>query len=145
MSSIYDRALKAALKAKQPTKKVYEMLVSAASGGDARAAYALATWHLHGTKFIKKDLRRGTNMLEQAASGNVPDACYDLAVSYEKGIIVKQSKRKAFEFYTRAALFGEHQSVYEVGRMYYHGIGTRKNLRLAEVWLSRAETLGISD
>ncbi|HDH01092.1 MAG TPA: sel1 repeat family protein, partial [Nitrospirae bacterium] len=49
----------------------------------------------------------------------------------------------ALEYYMRAALNGEKQSVYEVGRMYYHGIGVEKNRKLAKVWYEHAKKLGI--
>jgi uncharacterized protein len=145
MNSKYERALKLAEGRSGKTRKVYDLLVAADKAGDPRATYALATWYLHGSRFTKKDLARGNEMLQQAASKNVPDAAYDLAVSLEKGLGIRKSERKSFELYMRAALLGERQSLYEVGRMYYHGIGTHKNRRLAEIWLDCAESFGITD
>jgi uncharacterized protein len=56
---------------------------------------------------------------------------------------VKKSPPKAFEYYVRAALLSDKQSFYEVGRMYFHGIGVKKNRSLADAWLTKAESVGI--
>jgi TPR repeat protein len=140
----YERALKLMRSSGRKTRRVYELLIAADASGDARATYALATWFLHGTKFTKKNIAHGTRLLQLAASKNIPNALYDLAVSYEQGVEVRKSKRQAFNLYLRAALLGERQSIYEVGRMYYYGIGVRKNRRLAEIWLDCAELRGIT-
>jgi TPR repeat protein len=144
MTSKYERALRTAETQSSPTKAVYDLLLSADKEGDFRATYALATWYLFGTKFTKKDINRANKMLEAAALHGVSAAAYDFAVSLEKGIGVRKSERHAFEFYTRAALLGDQQSSFEVGRMLYHGIGTPRNRRLAKIWLDRAEKSGAS-
>lgn len=59
-----------------------------------------------------------------------------------KGVV--KNARKAFELYLRAALHGEQQSVYEVGRCYYHGVGVARDRHLARIWLDRAAELGIA-
>ncbi len=46
--------------------------------------------------------------------------------------------------YLRAALEGETQSLYEVGRCYYYGIGVSRDRAIARVWLDRAESLGVA-
>ncbi|HJT92192.1 MAG TPA: hypothetical protein VJ777_09650 [Mycobacterium sp.] len=145
MKSKYEVALAKAKKSKRRTKEVYDLLMTAHEKGDARATYALATWYLHGTQFTKKSIAKATQMLKHAESENVPDAAYDLAVSFEKGAGVRKSAKQAFALYVKAALLGERQSVYEVGRMYYYGIGTGRDRRLAEIWLDRAEALGVGD
>lgn len=142
--SKYDQALKLAQDGSGRTRQVYDLLLEADRSGDARATYALATWYLHGSKFTRKNIPRGNEMLQRAAAKNIPEAAYDLAVSLEKGLGVEKSEKSAFELYTRAALLGDRQSLYEVGRMYYHGIGTCKDRKLAEIWLSCAEFYGIT-
>jgi TPR repeat protein len=146
MVSKYQRALKLAYRSKrQPTREVYELLLAADKDGDAHATYALATWYLFGNRFCKKDLRRATQMLERAAEADIAAAAYDLAVSLEKGKGIKKSLKKAFRRYVQAALLGDAQSHHEVGRMYYHGIGTAKDRCLAEFWLTKAEKLGVGN
>ena len=143
----YEKALRLAQQRKDKglpqTKRVYELLIEAERGGDARATYALATWYLHGSEFTKPDLRRATSMLRAAADADVSEANYDLAVSYEKGVGLKRSLPRAFEHYTKAALLGDAQSYVEVGRMLHYGIGVSRNRRLAKVWFDRGKALGV--
>jgi TPR repeat protein len=141
----YETALRLATKSGKRSKKVYELLLAAASEGDLRATYALGTWYLFGTRFTKKDTRLAMTMLLKAANGGIPDAAHDVAVSYERGVGVRKSRRLAFEYNVRAALLGDAQSFYEVGRMYYHGIGTRKDRTIAEIWLAKAQKLGVRE
>ena len=61
----------------------------------------------------------------------------------QRGKGVKKNLSKALLYYTNAALLGDSQAHYEVGRCYYYGIGTRKDPDTAEIWLSSAERLGI--
>jgi TPR repeat protein len=111
-------------------------LEDAYKGGDKRAAYALGTWYL----FEKKAL----DLLAEAADARVPDALYDLALVYEEGELgVTPDPDRAFELYLRAALRGQEQSVYEVGRCYYYGLGIPEDRRIAALWRERASELGI--
>jgi uncharacterized protein len=64
---------------------------------------------------------------------------FDLAVCYEKGVGVKRNYKKGFECYLNAALLGDKQAVYEVGRCYYYGIGISKNINISRIWLKHAE------
>ena len=143
-SKAYDAATKEMLKKRPDAKRGLRLLLQAMSAGDARAAYALGTWYLHGTELIKKDIRHAVVLLKQAAEQNVPDALFDLANCYEKGAGVRKSERQAYRLYVRAALWGDKQSVYEVGRCLFYGIGTKRDRRLADTWLARAEALGVS-
>jgi TPR repeat protein len=141
----YETALKLAQQQSPPSRKVYVLLLGADKEGDGRATYALATWHLFGSPFTKVDYRVANKMLKQAAAKGVAEAAYDLAISYEKGVGIGKSLPRAFEYYIRAALLGDAQSHYEVGRMYYWGRGVARSRRLAECWMEKAESLGVTD
>lgn len=145
MVSKYEAALKLARLKKRATRRVYDLLLEADRSGDARATYALATWFLFGNRFCKKDYRQAVAMLQRVAVANISAAAYDLAISYEKGIGVRKSLKRAFENYVRAALLGDAQSYFEVGRMYFHGLGTARNRILAEIWYSKAAELGVKE
>ena len=67
---------------------------------------------------------------------------YDLAVSFEDGLGIKQDEAKAFEYYLRAAIRGDADSVFNVGRCLFYGLGTREDQAQAQIWLERAEELG---
>jgi TPR repeat protein len=145
MPTKYDVALKLARRTKNPPRKVYDLLLAADKEGDARATYALATWFLFGNRYCKKDYHQAVRLLKQAAKANIREAAYDLAICFEKGRGARKSFKGAFRCYVQAALLGDVQSHFEVGRMCFHGIGTAKDRDLAEVWLARAEALGVVD
>lgn len=143
-TNLYDEAFEEMSKEEADVDKVLSLLNGSLEKNNPQAAYALATWYLHG-EHVEKDLSKGIMLLKRAADKNVPEACYDLAVCYEKPAGVVEDLEKAFELYLRAALHGDKQSFHEVGRCYYYGIGVTKNESLADIWLEKAEELGISE
>jgi hypothetical protein len=138
-SKKYDVAMREAQTKKPNLNRTFTLLNAALTAGDARAAWALGTWYLHG-KHVRRDRTKAVEFLEIAAEGKIPDAIYDLAVCYEKGAGTKKNLR-AFEPYVMGALWGDTDSVEEVGRCLYYGIGTTRNRRLSNIWLERAEAL----
>src|SRR6185437_297591 len=143
LSKYYDQALVVSQTAEPDFTKALRLLNRACNQGDHRAAYALATWYLHGKgNLVTKDLVRGAQLLRQAAESDNPDAAYDLAVSYEKGMGVRKSEKRAARLYLKAALLGDKQSIYHVGRCYQHGVGVKRDRPIAEIWYNRAEKLG---
>lgn len=84
----------------------------------------------------------GVKLLKIAATLQVPEAIFDLAVCYESGKGVNKSPKKAFELYLIAALNGDLDSMVSVGRCYYYGIGIEKNIRISKIWLDKAQGLG---
>ena len=127
MGNLYDAALEEMSKETPNIKQVLVWLNESLELGDSNAAYALGTWYLHGEN-VDKDLSKAVDLLEIAANGNVPEACFDLAICYEKPEGVAQNLEKAFQLYIKAALYGDDQSFFEVGRCYCHGIGVEKNI-----------------
>lgn len=140
--NLYQQALTEARKENFNVQKTLNLLNSAIEAGSPDAAYALATWYLHG-EHVGKDWNKAVFLLKRASNAKNPDALYDLAVCYEEGKGIKQDKYKAFELYLQAALRGDQQSIHEVGRCYYYGIGIEEDKDLADIWLERAEELGL--
>ncbi len=66
-----------------------------------------------------------------------------MAVCYEKGTGVKKNEKKAATLYLRAALLGDKQSIYEVGRCYWHGLGVKRDRAIASAWLDQASKFNI--
>jgi uncharacterized protein len=119
---------------------VKRLLQEGAEKGCPSASYALATWFLHGKEnVVRQNRAKALKLLKFASYNGHPAACYDIAVSYETGIGIRQSLSRAFEYYTKAALLGDSQSFYEVGRMYYYGIGVKRDRRLSDVWMAFAD------
>jgi uncharacterized protein len=140
MRSKYEIALTEARKKTANFPKVLALLNGALDDGDPRAAYALATWYLHGTH-VQKNLSKAVKLLRIAAKANIAEALYDLAVCYEDGGGVRKSLKRAYALYVAAALWGDRQSVYEVGRCLFYGLGTKQDRGLSRIWLDRAEAL----
>lgn len=138
-SKAYMQAL-AEMKKKRPdTEKALQLLQSAHNKGDAHASYALATWYHHGV-YVERDLKKAVSLAKAAvAKENIPEAFFNLAVSYERGEGTVKSESKAYELYLKAAIWGDEQAFYEVGRCLFHGIGTNQDKRLAKAWLERAK------
>lgn len=114
---------------------VVKLLRTARRKGDFWASYALGTWYFHGEHF-KTDKAKGFALMLEAADNFVPDACYDVAVSYELGDGVRKSRKSAVVYYLRAMMLGEKQSVTEVGRVFYWGIGVQRNRAIAKELLN---------
>ncbi len=144
LSDQYTVALEM-MNAENPDKElVFYLLTDAHESRDPQATYALSTWYLHG-EYVDKDMAKAIALLSAAADQNVPSALYDLAVCYENGEGVESDSRESFQLYLKAALRGDEQSVYEVGRCYYYGFGIAEDRVLADIWLDRAEELGIKE
>ncbi len=140
----YQRALIEARKPNCDMAKVKSMLDHAHENGDVLASYALATWYLLGQSGVcNMSVRKAIPLLKLAARENLPEACFDLALCYETGDGVKQSEARALELYIQAALAGDTDSFYEVGRMHFYGLGTKRNRRMADLWFDKAERLGV--
>lgn len=65
-----------------------------------------------------------------------------IAISYERGLDVKQDYPQAFAMYCQAALMGDAQAAYGLGFMYFNGRGVQKNLPLAGRWFREAANGG---
>ena len=142
--ALYEEALREMQCDAPNPRKALVLLQEAHSAGAARATYALATWYLHGQPpVIRRNRRKALKLLEVAANANIPDALFDLAVFLEKGELGEADPKRAFEMYLRSALRNKPQSLYEVGRCYEYGIGIKKDRRLADIWLDRAQEFGI--
>jgi uncharacterized protein len=105
-----ERGRKELLKKRPNVARGVKLIKEAFKDGDPVAAYALVTWYLFG-EHLPKDWVKAVQLLKVAASSNVPEALYDLAVCYEGGAGTRKSPKKAYECYLRAALWGDQQSV----------------------------------
>ena len=139
----YELALRMASRKRPDLMQASVLLAEAPAQGDRRASYALATWSLFGNAVHRKDLRRAIQLLKLAAKADIAEAHFDLAVSYETGQGIKRDEKAAYRHFLAAALNGDDDSLAEVGRCLYHGIGVARDRKAAEVWLRRADALGV--
>jgi uncharacterized protein len=139
----YDLALFIASRKRPDLTRAGTLLESGHDKGDRRATYALATWYLYGHANYGKDLRKAIQFLKLASSADIAAAHFDLAVCYETGEAVKKNEAKAYLHYLAAALNGDLDSLGEVGRCLFHGVGTGRDRKAAEVWFRRADAMGV--
>ena len=138
----YDRALKLTQKKIPDLAGAHILLEQAYRNGDARAAYALGTWALHGAEpYVKRNLKHAVRLLKEAASAGVREARYDLAVCYQRGEGVAKNESRAFELYLSAALQGDVDSIVEVARCFKYGYGVERNNRAFKVFRDHAEAI----
>jgi len=139
------------MRSKEPDpERAATMFEKAWESGDPRAAYALATWYLHGF-FYKKSFGKAVKLLRKASRSRIADAAYDLAICYELGAGVKKNLKRAAALYLDSALlfatqpsgqlhmYSFDEAAHEVGRCYYYGIGVTKDRRISKTWLSFSE------
>jgi TPR repeat protein len=119
------------------------VLKQAADAGSPRAAYALASWYLPPGRVVEPDVAEARRLLLVAAQADIPEAHFDLGVIHLKGEGVEADEHKAFECFLRAAIRGDRDAVYQVGVAYYYGDGVEADRRLADIWMDRAEELGL--
>ncbi len=144
MKNLYELALKIANDPNPDFAKAGALLEAAHDSGDRRASYALATWYLCGNAAYPKNLRKAVHLLKLAAKADLASAHFDLAVSLETGSGIKKSEQAAYRHFLAAALNGDSDSLTEVGRCLYYGIGVARDRKSAEVWFRRAEALGLN-
>ncbi len=140
----YRKALQLARKDRSVhARQCVELWQDVVSLGHHRAEYALATWYLFGVG-VRKNFKKAAVLLQKAASGGIPEAQYDLAVSYEKGKGLAKDYHKAFKWYLRAAT-RDRSARCQVGRCFYFGIGTKRNVGKAINWCRKAAKQGDSE
>jgi TPR repeat protein len=111
--------------------------------GSPRAAYALATWYLHGKDdVVPQDYGEAVRLLRIATEAHIPAALYDLAACYANGEAVPKDRNQASLLYLQAALHGDDDAVFKVGQAYFYGLGVAADRRVADIWLDRARELG---
>lgn len=125
----YEKAL-SMMKKGAPAEKAYPLLLAAMEAGDYRAHYAIGTWYLYGTH-LKANLKKAVGLFKEAASNDVAEAAFDLAVCYEKGEGVKKDLAKAAAYYLRAFRCGDASAAEELRRVFYWGFGVEKNRLIA--------------
>ena len=124
-------------------KEVLTLLEKAIDQGDLRAAIAYANWYMFGPN-SERDEKKAVDLLFIAAKGNFPEALFNLGVAHERGKGVRKDARAAYLFYLRAALAGDREAFYEVGRCYCYGIGVDVDEEKSLIWLEKARDIGVN-
>lgn len=142
-NDLYLRALNKVNMGKFNAREVLTLLEKADLGGAIDATYALGSWYFHGEN-VEQNIDKALELWLSASERGSSDASFELAVYYETNEGAKNLPQ-AFYFYTKSALQGDIQSFYEVGRLYFYGIGCDKSQEIAQLWLDKAKTLGVKE
>nr|WP_279625897.1 tetratricopeptide repeat protein [Psychrobacter pasteurii] len=68
----------------------------------------------------------------------MPDAQYNLAISYQEGEGVPKDIKQALKWYTQAAEQDYGKASYNLGTLYYNGDGVKQNYTKAKEWFQRS-------
>ncbi|MHA7775444.1 caspase family protein [Roseibium sp. M-1] len=97
-----------------------EQLQIAAREGDSRALKGLAYMRLNPAE-DRYDPSRAAAFLEKASEAGDPEAMFELARMYERGIGVDQDVDKALELFRRSADEGFADAINDLGFLYFQG------------------------
>jgi len=97
-----------------------EQLQVAAREGDSRALKGLAYMRLNPDE-DRYDPARAAAFLEKAADSGDPEAMFELARMYERGIGVEQDVDKALELFRRSADEGFADAINDLGFLHFQG------------------------
>jgi len=109
------------------------------------AQLALGNLYLLGDKDqgIMVDIKKARKWLEKAAAQGCASACNSLGFIYESGGDgVDKDQKQAAKWYRQAAENNDSKGQMNLGRMYLHGIGVKKDLIEAYKWFYLASRNG---
>ena len=115
-----------------PSKSVFDNLMAAHMGGDARATFAISSWYATGT-YVAKNNKQWIKFLREAVSKGNIDAEYQYAICLEGGDFVRKSESKAFLIYKKCASKGVKDAVKDLERCLFHGIGCKKDVEMSYI------------
>jgi len=119
-------------------------LLAAANGGDAAAAFEIATRYVEG-RGVPKSFQEAAGWYERAAKGGLAPAQYRLGSLYEKGNGVTKDLNEARRLYLAAAEKGNPNAMHNIGVLYAEGIDGKPDFKTAAQWFRKAGAHGIAD
>ena len=120
-------------------------LLSAATGGDATAAFEIATRYAEGTR-VPKDLAKAAAWYAKAAEGGIAVAQYRLGSFFERGQGVDKDLVKAVNWYQRAADQGNVNAMHNLAVLMSEGVeGQQPDHDKALQWFLAAANYGVRD
>jgi localization factor PodJL len=119
-------------------------LRNAAIGGDAAAAYEVATRFSEG-RGIPADTEEAARWYERAAGKGLAQAQFRFASLLEKGTGVKKNLGQARKLYLAAATQGHAKAMHNLAVLYAEGIEGKPDYGTAALWFRKAAQHGIAD
>lgn len=119
-------------------------LRSAALGGDATAAYAVALRFAEG-RGVPANMEEAAFWYERAASKGLVPAQFRYASLLEKGLGVKKDLAQARRLYIAAAGKGNSKAMHNLAVLYAEGIDGKPDYATAVQWFRKAAQHGVAD
>ncbi|MDO9411610.1 MAG: hypothetical protein Q7T81_03415 [Pseudolabrys sp.] len=116
----------------------------AAMGGDAAAAYEVATRFSEGRN-VPADPEEAARWYERSASKGLAQAQFRYASLLEKGNGVKKNLGQARKLYLAAATQGHAKAMHNLAVLYAEGIEGKPDYGTAALWFRKAAQHGIAD
>lgn len=125
-------------------------LIERAGQGDVDAQLSVAFMYSEGLHGLQQDNAQAAHWYQLAAEQGSGDAARRLATAYQTGdlglaVDRRQSNRwyqSAARSYQREAEGGDAEAQYQLGQLYQHGLGVRRNETRADEWNLRAAQQG---
>jgi len=127
-----------------PTAIGGSKLRSAALGGDAAAAYAVALRFAEG-RGVPANMEEAAHWYERAASKGLAPAQFRYASLLEKGLGVKKDLAQARRLYLAAATKGNSKAMHNLAVLYAEGIDGKPDYATAVQWFRKAAQHGVAD
>ncbi|KAI8992363.1 hypothetical protein BDB01DRAFT_778208 [Pilobolus umbonatus] len=118
-----------------------KILKQIALRGHSESQYYLANMYAAGllNKSSKPDYDKAFPLFIQSAKHHHPDAAYRTANCYEDGLGTRKDKRKAVQFYRKAATLNHPAAMYRLGIAQMNGeLGLSRCIRDGHKWLKRS-------
>ena len=112
-----------------------------AAGGDVQAVYELGDG-LSNVHRIDSSMGVDLDALADAVLQGYAHAAFDLAELYAKLNRNDEDLENAFTLFKQAAAKGHPASVFELGRYYFNGWGTQKDMVLGRFWIKKSSDQG---
>lgn len=113
-------------------------LQKAGDEGDARGYDQIGDLYMNGIG-VKKDEIEASKWCRKAADLGDPESEGLIGLSFFDGTYgQKKDTKEAFRWFTKGAKQGDGLSQFELGNMYYWGLGVKKNYEEAYYWFSLA-------
>jgi len=142
--SIHVRVIKRAIEHKLPSAIGGPGLRTAASAGDAAAAYEVGVRFADGRN-VPQNNEEAARWLEVAAKKGFVPAQFRLGTFYEKGVGVKKDVPQALSLYRAAADKGHGKAMHNLAVLYAEGASGAPDYRNAAQWFRKAAELGVTD
>lgn len=150
----YNKAHGSNIDAEAVMQKYEELMKSKNPKVRAHACLFFGTRYVRGVD-VPTDVKKGVELLQEAANAGAPEAMVELGVLYMQGKGVKRNIQKAVNLYEKAAqrepknrncLDGEHDGVahaqFHIGLCYENGTGKTLDYYQARQWYEKASERG---